>query len=72
MTDNEFEKIVRIMKLFTLETRVEIDFYLTQNNNCDLKHQSFDTVFFRLQGIILNHINKISINETPQPSRQSS
>lgn len=65
MTEKEYQKIVRIMKLFTLETRFEIEFLLTQNSNCEIKLQNFDSVFFRLQGIILNHINKISINETP-------
>lgn len=65
MTENEYQKIVRIMKLFTPETRVEIDFLLTRNSSCEIRLQNFDSVFFRLQGIILNHINKISINETP-------
>lgn len=49
------------MKMFSLEARVEIDFYLRENNSCDIKHQSFDAVFFRLQGIILKQINQIII-----------
>lgn len=61
MTEKEYQKIVKVMRMFVLEARVEIDFYLTENNSCDLKQQSYDAVFFRLQGIILQLINQTSI-----------
>ena len=61
MTDQEYQRIIKVMRMFALDTRVEIDFYLRENNSCDLKEQSYDTVFFRLQSIILKLINQTSL-----------
>jgi hypothetical protein len=62
MTIKEYQKIVRICKMFMLIERVEIHFLLKENYSCSLLLQPYKEVFTKLEQIIFDHINKINIS----------
>jgi hypothetical protein len=62
MTIQEYQKIVKVSKMFMLIDRFEIHFLLTESFEHGLLLYPYKEVFRKLEEIIFDHINKINIS----------